>query len=146
MPRLKKSAIPVKTSSWRGFRNSSFFVVGLILLIFFGISFIREAVRSYEIQKEVSSLESEIQLLEERNAELASIVQYLNTDVYREKEARLRLNMQASGEQVVVVPDEYLDNEYTTAGAETAIKNSTYRTNPQKWWDYFFGQTSQYTL
>ena len=127
--------------SFSDWRHSGLFVFGCILLIFFSISFIREAVRNYEIDKEVATLEQEIAKLENKNVELASVVQYLNTDLYREKEARLRLNLQESGEKVVAVPDDYLGNDFAADDNSGEHSSADRRSNPLRWWNYFFGDS-----
>lgn len=110
-------------------------MLGFILLVFFTISFGKEAWRSYQIKREVTKLENEISSLDKKNGELKNLAQYFNTDLFREKEARLKLNLQKPGETVVAIPDEYLGSNEQE---EEALAQSDNANNPRRWFQYFF--------
>lgn len=124
------------------FRNvfrSRFFTVGMfgLLVVFtFGVS--REALRRYEIHKEIQKLEASAQDLEQQNSELSELMDYLTTSSFTEREARVKLGYQKPGEKAVVIPVTESDGTgVSVLGAADTAKPDT-RSNPHKWFDYFF--------
>ena len=71
--------------------------------------------------------------LEKSSAELEDLVAYFQTEDYKEKELRKRLNLQKEGEHVVVLP------ENPEATSSTALQSNQFEKNWIAWWNYFFG-------
>ncbi len=89
--------------------------------------------KNYQIEKEIKLLKEETEVLTEENQHLRNLIAYYKTDVYREKEARLRLGYKKAGEQVVLVPNiEEREIEYVTDDSDSNKKNY------QLWLDLFF--------
>ncbi len=123
-----------------------FLVVNVLVLLFLGLSFGKEFVHNYEIQQEISELQSQADQLAAHNFEVQQLSQVMQTESYVEREARLKLGLSKPGEQVVVVgandpkpaapvqedPVATATEETTQSGSMTAIAN------PKKWWYYFF--------
>lgn len=115
-----------------------FLFLGVIVLVLFSVSLSKEVVRRYEVNREINQLKKEVENLEVRNAELADLIQYVNTESFQEKEARTKLGMAKPGEKVVVIPD--------VPEAQSVDENSNVPANleelsyPQRWWNYFFNQ------
>lgn len=108
-------------------------VFGIFLLVFISVSLVKEIVRRYEVNKEISQLETEIGRLESRNGELDQLITFFNTDEFLEQEARTRLNLQKPQEQVIIIPDLKLaPREEQKANLELSL------TNPHRWWNHFF--------
>ena len=113
-------------------------VLGIVILIFFSISLVKEIVRKAEIDNEIAELEKEIEELESTNTELADLIQYLNSTSWQEKEARSKLNLQKPGEGVIAIldlPTNGTEIEETVNTEETSEENVS---NPTKWFKYFF--------
>ena len=85
-----------------------------------------------EVDNEIKSLEQKAEQIRKDNQELSQLINYLNTDEYKEKAAREKLNLKKEGEQVVALPK---DSEFELSQQS----NSEPVTNRQKWFDYFFG-------
>ena len=84
----------------------------------------------YEINKEIRTLESKLNDLEDKNRKIEQLVAYLNTEDYVEREARLKLNLGRAGEKQV----------FLTGGQETErqLAPTSEQSNFKKWFDYFF--------
>ena len=83
----------------------------------------------YAGQKETAAVREEVDQLKTKNSELLSLLQYLQTDAFVEREGRLRFGLGKAGEkQIVVVGDK---EEAAAQDKETDLSN------PQKWWRYF---------
>lgn len=110
--------------------------VGLILMVFFSISLGKEMYRKYQINKEITAVQEEINSLEQENQEMRDLIEYLNTNSFKEIQARQQLGLQKEGEQAIAIQSapEEIQN---VAGEEEAIEEE--QTNTMKWWSYFFG-------
>lgn len=112
------------------------------VLFFFGvvviaISLTKEVIRKIEIQREISSLESEIAELEQHNTELNAMMAYFNSSTFQEKDARSKLNLMEPGETVVVLPNQAREATVSVAQANQNQINAALP-NYQKWFTYFF--------
>lgn len=102
--------------------------VGLAFVIIFTA---RILVQKRTIDREVSRLENQMARVSNENEELSSLIQYLNTPEYKEKEAREKLNLVKEGEHVVVLPS--VEEQIAAASAEQNKTN-----NSKLWFNYFF--------
>jgi len=66
---------------------------------------------------------------------LSQLIEYLNTEEFREKEARLQLGLRKPGESVVVVPN---TAEADEASISDLNKTSENLSNWQRWLKYLF--------
>lgn len=115
-------------------------VVGLI-----GFSLVKEYLRSYQIHNEIEQLRTQINQLQTENKKTGDFVEYLKTESYFEEQARIKLGMKAPGEKMIVINGSTTPNrggdELIPRGAvalQTFQRDD--RTNPQKWFSYFFGK------
>lgn len=113
-------------------------LIGLILLVFVSIALGKEIYRRYQINQGIDELKQEVDSLERRNYELQALVDYLNTDSFKEIQARQNLGLQKKGEVAVAVEPGVAisskDQGSTFASSEETKKISS----PKKWWNYFF--------
>ena len=63
------------------------------------------------------------------------MVDYFNSTAYIEEKARVDLGLKKEGEKVVVIADS-AKNKLAQNKTEAAAEKP--KTNPQKWWQYFF--------
>ena len=125
---------PKKKFRW--FASGAFIVSGLAIVIFLGIAAGKETYRKYQIQKEIDSLQQEAEKVNEKNQELERLIEYFQTDAYKELEARKRLGLQKEGEKVVIIkptPENYFQEIENKNSAEDQEIG-----NLKKWWRYFF--------
>ncbi len=105
--------------------------VALFAVIAWG--FAGEFSRNREIQGEIDRLQSQADQLQTKNGELAALDQRFSSKDVLERAARLQLNLQKPGEQVVVVRGLAKTDAVSAAGLP-----ATQEANPRKWWHYFF--------
>jgi cell division protein FtsB len=84
-----------------------------------------------QIQKEINQIVQQQQALQQKNQDLATSLDLLNTQDYKEKIAREQLNLKKDGEIVV---------NFSQAQTPEQTSSQTQESNPQKWWRYFFQQ------
>lgn len=116
-------------------QSGAFTVFAVFVIVIIGISLTKEIIRKIEVNRQIATLEQEIQSIEDQNAELSELVQYFNSSSFQEKEARSKLGLQGEGESVVIVPQE-LDVQATAEADQTATALN--ESNVSKWKRYFF--------
>lgn len=111
----------------------------LIVIFVLGSALSRELYREYQIKKEIDKLQKEIDETEKNNYELSQLLEYYQTEEYKEAEARQRLNLKGDGEKVVMIEN----NEGKAETVENeAGKQKDKSPNYVKWWNYFFASRS----
>lgn len=118
--RFKKSSRPPKfRRNLVRVRQTIFFstLIGCLVLLVIGFlvfSNLKISQKRAELTARIESLKKEIQILEEKNEELQAGISQGSSQTFLEKEARERLGLQKSGEQMVVVlPPEGSEEEKT---------------------------------
>lgn len=107
--------------------------VTVVVVIMVLLSLVQEMNRRLQIQREVRQLEAQAEDMKKTITNLENLNQYFRTDDYQERLAREKLNYQAPGEQVVLIPDEAAEPVATQ-------KKEAERVMPiiEKWWRIFF--------
>lgn len=113
-----------------------FFLAVMLVIVIFGPALGSEFYRNYQIEKEIESLKNEIDTLDKNNYQLSKLVEYYNTDQFKEREARKRLNLKKEGESLVIIKQRGVDLKKTSEMEEKA--NVENLPNYKKWWNYFF--------
>ncbi len=127
--------------SIKRFLSSRLFFFGcLVLLILVAIVLTREIISSRQIRKNVDELKAEITALEDQNQKLVGLIDYLQTDVFLEKEGRLKLGLRKSGESKIVITGQPLNNQEPAVSpqSESAVEPAK-ENNLSRWQQYFFG-------
>ncbi len=119
-------------------------LVGLLALLAFPLTKSFRQKRS--IEREIKGLEEQALALEHKNSNLKSVIEYMQSDQFVEKEARTKLNYQKPGETVVVVEGRPGEMPATTPASpffdpppeptQAAVPQAV--VNARKWADYFF--------
>jgi cell division protein FtsB len=112
--------------------------VNLVILFFVALSFGREYVRNYEIDKEIGELGARAQEIESKNQNIISLVERLKTNDFLEGEARLKLGLQKPGEEVAVISEPQIEDK-PKSQAVTLAETGNPVSNQKLWWLYFFG-------
>lgn len=110
----------------------------LALLGFAGYHFLRAKQKQLEINQEVTELQEQIDEFESKNKNLEQLAQYLQTDDFKEKEAKQKLNLVKEGEKVVIVKKSEVERTLEKP-QETKPEVEIDRPNYYYWWYYFFG-------
>jgi cell division protein FtsB len=66
--------------------------------------------QNYRINQDIDDQKQEIAKLESENGDLKNLIAYLQTDSFKEKEARRKLNYQKPGEKVLLIPRSEAEN------------------------------------
>ena len=93
------------------------------------------------MQKEIDRLQARAEILVVKNTELREQGKNTQAVGILEHEARLKLNLQKPGEEVVIVRDSTTENKPETDGVREKSQNEPFvssGSHPQKWWHYFF--------
>ena len=106
------------------------FCLFLFFLIIFSLA--KGTIRSYKVNNEIELLEQEIGSLEKQNQEFGQLIKYLNSDIFIEQEAKLKMGLKKEGESLIVIPNKEL---VVNSEKTEEIEN---KENPEKWWEYFF--------
>lgn len=121
------------------------FTIFIVCLIFFlGFITVKEIFNKSKLDKEIAELNQEIERLEHKQGNFLSLIDQYDDSFYVEQQARLKMNLKKPGEEVVVVK---LNDVQTVSdegaatvelGSDSENPAATMRTNPRRWWDYFF--------
>jgi len=125
------------------FSSKVFLFLAILSLIALAINVGRESYRKHQLTKEIEKLEASIDRLEGRNQQLSDLMGYFSEESFLEKEARIKLNLQKPGEQVVIFSGlngqndkEQLPNSQANGQSNREVSDLT--ANCWKWWEYFF--------
>jgi len=105
-----------------------------IIVVFILFSLAQEMNRRLQIQREVAQLDQEARNLEKSIVEMEQLNQYFKTDSFQERMAREKLNYRAPGEEVVLIPEQDLEQ----AAVDTREVETREMAIPEKWWRVFF--------
>ncbi len=127
-----------KNSGNSGIKLSLWIMAGIVLVLLTGSSYIRAVIQRSEIQGEIDRLKAEKEKYEANNSDLSGLLDYFASESYKEREMRLKLNMQKPGEKVVIIsrPEEAEVRDSATKPSE----DTSFFSNIAKWKEYFFGR------
>ncbi len=114
------------------FFSSRLVLIGLaIVLLGLGALEFNQWQKRRQIQQEIDHIVTQQQEYEQKNRDLVSSLDLLNSSDYKEKIAREQLNLKKDGEIVV---------NFSEAEQPAGEKAEAKQSNPQKWWQYFFNK------
>lgn len=118
------------------FRSKWFLAIAIPVIGGLIFAFIKIKAHENLVNKEVRELEKRVSEFEKNNSLLEKIISQMTHPSFLEKEARLKLNYKASGEEVVFV---YPDENIKTSGHDDFSKRLAQMPNFVKWWYYLLG-------
>ncbi|MEA1925980.1 MAG: septum formation initiator family protein [Patescibacteria group bacterium] len=110
----------------------------LVLLFFITYKLSHQIYKQNKIDKEVEGLQTEIDRLSQENQDLDGLIAYLQTDDFKEKEVKDKLNLIKEGEQLVLVKEHGLSGRPTQSEKENELQVIVHHANYYYWWHYFF--------
>lgn len=121
-------------------------IFSLAAVILISVPLVRKINQKKALDKEIAELTEQAERIEQKNSNLSEVIDYLQSNTFAEKEARLNLDMKKTGEKVLVVKNEAdegaekkdLQSVFIVSGLEN-LPESTKTSNKQIWRDYFFG-------
>lgn len=113
-------------------------VFGGVLLVGVSIASVREYMTRHAVTEEIKKLEANVKELEERKTSLLATLEYFQSPLFQEQEAREKLGLTKQGETVVVLPEvRVVEPEIPAKSQNNQIETSA--ANPVRWWQFFFG-------
>lgn len=130
-----------KTNSSAKLVSGIFFLAGLAVLVYIGVSLGKEIYRKRQIQKEIDGLQAQIDKMGQENGDMGNLISYLSSTDFQEKEAREKLNLQKSDEKMIVLQKEVAPQASQPENDANNPPAPAEDTSPnwQKWWNHFFG-------
>lgn len=107
-----------------------YFWLAIVLYMMYTVG--RLAYKNYQFNSEEAKLKEEVAILENEIQSLKNQIVYYQSDSYKEKMLRAKLNMQKEGEKVVIIPP-----EPPVENVDEKKKDNL--SNPGKWVRFFFG-------
>jgi cell division protein FtsB len=120
-----------------GFNRSTLLnTIGALFAIYLAVILTQTFVNNYNLQKQVDTLNRQIDTLTIKNNELNYNIAYYNSASYQDKAARVDLNLQKPGENVIILthPSNIADQK------KTAVVKPKVKSNFAQWVDFFTGK------
>jgi cell division protein FtsB len=144
---LKDFIKPERLKELADIRNVGFYVFAVIVLAI-AWSGIKTVQNNYELQKQISVLKQQNDVLKLTNQTTDLQSQYYDSDEYLELAARQNLGLAAPGETVMLVPKvvamKYVDSSLVYDSANPAVSDenpkSKFAANFQDWRDFLLGR------
>lgn len=136
-----------RTKRFTDIRNVGLYIFALIVLAITW-SAAKTVQGNYELQKEISELKQQNEVLKLYNQNTALQNQYLQTDQYLELSARQNFGLAAPGEKVLLVPAsvaaKYIDKSLMPRTGGTPLGSvddrPKYQKNLESWRDFLLGR------
>lgn len=131
---------------FKQFANPKNYPVYLFTLIVLAIAWsgVRTIQDNYELQKKISVLKQQNEVIKLQNDNTALQNKYYSTDQYLDLAARQSLGLAGPGEKVLLVPKttalKYVSSTAVSAKESTQVPRSKISKNLQAWRDFFLGR------
>jgi cell division protein FtsB len=112
-------------------------LIGLFTVASMFYKYASAVYKDYQVESEIRRLENRIIALEKDNKELERLIEYLDTDAYKEIIAKSELNLRRPGEIVIAIQDEL---NIESQELERFRPDSEYQNIPiyEKWFRLFY--------
>jgi len=146
MIRQKKGGAPLENSGSIAKKASFLFrvliVCGFMALFYISYSIFQQAYKQNQINVEIASLQQEVEDLHQDNQNLLDFVNYIQTDDFKEKEAKDKLNLVKEGETVVLVKEKEVPIRQEAVVEQKKPELVVNRSNYYWWWHLLFSLES----
>jgi len=129
-----------KTTDRTWIKHPSWWIVVIagLLLAVFTIAIVREIINSQKVKQQVARLQDEVATEQQRQNQLQDLIDYLGSPTFQEQEARLKLGLKKSDEQVIVLPTTNVTEVNINDDQEIVDVTGRPISNPGQWWKYLF--------
>jgi len=112
-----------------------FIIIGLVAVASMFFKYASAVYKDYQVESEIKNLESNILRLKEKNKKLEKLIEYLDTDAYKEIIAKSELNLRRPQEIVIAIKEE---QNVEKKELEVFSPDSTYTQIPiyRKWLEF----------
>ncbi|MEI6835999.1 MAG: septum formation initiator family protein [Candidatus Falkowbacteria bacterium] len=120
---------------WQRFFMSQRFLAIVFLLIIVAISFplVRSTSQRKMIEQEISDIKKDNEAYRNKSQDLKNMIDYLQSDISLEEQARLNLGLKKPNEAVIVI-----NQVKSTEVASSTVPEESRVTNWRLWLHYFF--------
>lgn len=118
------------------FRPNLILSITIIVAVLILLSLAQEMNKRWQVQREITTLEGEIDSMEKRVVELEQLNEYFSTPDYKERLAREQLNFRAPEEKVVLLSEQDARQVEAKSAEKKQVENP--RSFPLRWWYVFF--------
>ena len=99
------------------FFNQKFIaLIGLLAIVLISFPLVKNALKQYRVNKEISGLKKEFNDLQNKVVDLKNFVSYLQSDQFVEEQARLNLNLKKAGEELTVIKSVINSGQASSSG------------------------------
>ncbi len=122
------------------YNPKSIALIGFVIIIFLSVPLWKKIDKKNRMNAELDSLKNEIAELNTDNEELDKLIEYLKSDDFIERQARLNLGLRKKDEKVFVINGKKEDiNKILNTKNNNANINENNMSNSNRWINYFFG-------
>lgn len=109
--------------------------VCIFLAVYQMYTYAIKSYQDYQINQQISQSEAEIAQLERENRDMQEYLKYLDTEAYKEKEAKKIQNVKNPNEDVFIIRNQGLDK--IANSEDQAINSWLALSNTERWWKFF---------
>ncbi|MBI4836091.1 MAG: septum formation initiator family protein [Candidatus Abawacabacteria bacterium] len=109
--------------------------VCIFLAIYQMYTYAVKSYQDYQINQQIRQGEAEITQLEQDNRHMQEYLKYLDTEAYKEKEAKRIKNVKNPNEDVFIIRNQGL--EKVDSAQNQQINSWLALSNPERWWKFF---------
>lgn len=98
---------------------------------------------SYQVDQVIASFQKENSAIEDENKKKNADYLYFTSEEYIDKIAKQNLGLVNRGEEVIILSETVSNPQQDPNGDDGAVTTLSRRskmTNPEQWWDFFFGR------
>lgn len=133
-----------KTKPKKNIKNGLLTLALIGIIIFLSIRILNIYKIKYTRELEKQELLKQVERIKQDTASLEKVKEYISTSAYQEREAKQKLDLKKSGEEVVMITPgsitANLSNEelISILRDPQSEKRIPAQTNPERWWAFFF--------
>jgi cell division protein FtsB len=146
LDKIKKTLASKKAKQLADARNIGLYIFGLVVVAI-AWSGAKTVQNNYTLQKQISTLKQQNDVLWLQNSNTALQNEYYKTDQFLDLSARQNLGLAAPGEQVMIVPKSvamsYIDQDLAKGATQPTTppdKRPGYVKNLEAWRDFLLGR------
>lgn len=118
-------------------------VIEFALVSYLLYSLTKNIYNSYQVDQIIESYRKENAAIEEENRRRNEDYLYFTSEEYIDKIAKQNLGLVDRGEEVIILSQAVSNPQQDETGQDSAVTSLSRRskmTNPEQWWDFFFGR------
>lgn len=130
--------------STQNIKNSIITIALMGVIVFLGVRIFDIFKIKYDRELEKQALLKQVERIKQDTVSLEKVKEYISTSAYQEREAKQKLELKKTGEEVVVITPGSItanlsnDELVSILRDPQAEKRIPAQTNPERWWAFFF--------